>query len=220
MLRGMRIGVIGSGLTGGKLGTVFARAGHEVVFSYARSTAKLETLAEAAGATARAGSPAEAVRGADAVLLAVHWNRIDDVLAQTGALAGKTLITCSLPMSADDSQLVVGLKTSGAETLAAKLPRARVVSAFSTVPSEVLFAVFAARQKKTRPDLVYCGDHKGSKSTAAELIRDAGFNPVDLGGLTLARYVEPFSLLAAQIAYEGLHGPALAYRFEHLKERN
>ncbi len=31
----MRIGILGSGLMGGKLGTLFARAGHEVVFSYA-----------------------------------------------------------------------------------------------------------------------------------------------------------------------------------------
>lgn len=28
----MRIGILGSGLMGGKLGTLFARAGHEVVF--------------------------------------------------------------------------------------------------------------------------------------------------------------------------------------------
>ena len=45
----MRIGILGSGLMGGKLGTIFARAGHEVVFSYARSRDKLETLAAEAG---------------------------------------------------------------------------------------------------------------------------------------------------------------------------
>jgi len=38
----MRIGILGSGLMGGKLGTIFARAGHEVVFSYARSEQKLK----------------------------------------------------------------------------------------------------------------------------------------------------------------------------------
>lgn len=37
----MRVGILGSGLMGGKLGTLFARAGHEVVFSYARSKEKL-----------------------------------------------------------------------------------------------------------------------------------------------------------------------------------
>jgi predicted dinucleotide-binding enzyme len=82
-----------------------------------------------------------------------------------------------------------------------------------------LFAVFAARRNKTRPDLVFCGDNKTAKRTAARLIRDVGFNPVDVGRLSLARYVEPFSLLAAEIAYEGKGGPQLAYRFEHHKTK-
>ncbi|MGZ3332700.1 MAG: NAD(P)-binding domain-containing protein [Gemmatimonadaceae bacterium] len=34
----MRIGILGSGRMGGKLGTIFARAGHDVVFSYARTS--------------------------------------------------------------------------------------------------------------------------------------------------------------------------------------
>ena len=45
----MRVGFLGSGLMGGKLGTLFARAGHEVVFSYARSRKKLEGLAPTPG---------------------------------------------------------------------------------------------------------------------------------------------------------------------------
>ena len=39
----------------GKLGTIFARAGHDVVFSYARSEGKLKKLARDAGPNARAG---------------------------------------------------------------------------------------------------------------------------------------------------------------------
>ena len=37
----MRVGILGSSLMGGKLGTIFARAGHEVVFSYARTLEQL-----------------------------------------------------------------------------------------------------------------------------------------------------------------------------------
>ena len=40
----MRVGIFGSGLMGGKLGTIFARSGHEVVFSYARYTEPLALL--------------------------------------------------------------------------------------------------------------------------------------------------------------------------------
>ena len=199
---------------GGKLGTLFARAGHEVVFSYARTSKKLEKLAREARGKARAGTPAEAAQDADALLLAVHWSRVDDVLQQAGPVAGKVIVSCSLPMNADDTALVIAHTSSGAEELAKKAPNARVVAAFGTVPSEVLFDVFDARRKATKPSLLYCGDESKSKKVAAQLIGDVGFDPVDAGPLRIARYTEPFTLLIARLAYEGKKGPQLAYRFE------
>jgi predicted dinucleotide-binding enzyme len=210
----MRIGILGSGLMGGKLGTLFARAGHEVVFSYARSEQKLKRLARESQGSAQAGTPADAARDSDALLLAVHWSRVDDVLKQAGDLSGKVILTCSLPMNADDTGLVIAHTSSGAEALAKKLPQAHIVSAFGTVPSEVLFGVFNARRRQNRPSLVYCGDDEGAKDAAATLIRDVGFDPVDAGPLRIARYLEPFTLLIGQLAYEGEEGPELAYRFE------
>ena len=210
----MRVGILGSGLMGGTLGTIFARAGHDVVFSYARSKQKLEKLAREAKGKARAGTPAEAAHDADALLLAVHWSRVDDVLRQVGDVSGKVIVSCSLPMNADDTDLVIAHTSSGAEELAKKAPKARVVSAFGTVPSEVLFDVFERRRNASKPSLVYCGDEPKSKKTAAELIRDVGFDPVDAGPLRVARYTEPFTLLIARLAYEGKGGPELAYRFE------
>jgi len=210
----MRIGILGSGLMGGKLGTLFARAGHEVVFSYARSERKLKQLAREAQGNAKAGTPGEAAREADALLLAVHWSRVDDVLKQAGDVSGKVIVSCSLPMNADDTDLVIAHTSSGAESLAKKVRRAHVVSAFGTVPSEVLFGVFAAKRKASRPSLVYCGDDAAAKQLTAGLIRDVGFDPVDAGPLRIARYTEPFTLLIARLAYEGEGGPELAYRFE------
>jgi len=199
---------------GGKLGTLFARAGHDVVFSYARTQGKLARLARAAGPNARAGTPADAAGGADAVLLAVHWSRVDDVLAQAGRLAGTVVVTCSLPMNADDTDLVLAHGTSGAEALAKKRPEARVVSAFGTVPSEVLFGAYERRRRKRRPSLLYCGDDRRARNVAVRLIADVGFEAVDAGPLRMARNLEPFTLLIAQLAYEGKGGPELAYRFE------
>jgi predicted dinucleotide-binding enzyme len=210
----MRIGILGSGLMGAKLGTIWARVGHEVVFSYARSERKLQRLAREAQGDARAGTPGEAAREADALLLAVHWSRVNDVLKQAGDLSGRVIVTCSLPMNAGNTGLVIARTSSGAEALAKRVPRARVVAAFGTVPSEVLFGVFAARRRSRRPSLVYCGDDARSKNIAAGLIRDVGFDPVDAGPLRIARYTEPFTLLIAQLAYEGAAGPELAYRFE------
>ena len=88
----MRIGILGSGLMGSKLGTIFARAGRDVVFSYSHSERKLKRLAREAKAHAQAGTP-EATLGADAMLLAVHWSRVDDVLKQAGDLSGRVIIS-------------------------------------------------------------------------------------------------------------------------------
>src|ERR1700733_5776219 len=123
----MRIGILGSGLMGGKLGTLFARAGHEVTFSYARSQKKLERLAREAGKSARAGTPADAAQNADALLLAVHWLQLNHVLRQAGDLDGQVIITCSLPVNEATTELVIGRTSSGAEELAKRLPRARIV---------------------------------------------------------------------------------------------
>jgi len=175
-------------------------------------------LARDAKGKARAGTPREAAQEADAVLLAVHWSRIEDVLNQAGDLSGKVIVTCSLPMNDDNTELVVAHTSSGAQELAKMIPKARVVAAFNTVPSEVLFGVYEAKRKASRPSLVYCGDDESGKGVAAELIRDVGFNPVDAGPLRVARYTEPFALLVAQLAYEGKGGPELAYRFERFRK--
>lgn len=119
----MRIGILGSGLMGGKLGTIFARAGHDVVFSYSHSERKLKRLAREAHGQARAGTPREAVLDADAVLLAVHWSRVNDVLKQAGDLSGKVIVSCSLPMNADDTRLVIAHTSSGAEALARRFEK-------------------------------------------------------------------------------------------------
>src|SRR3954470_16183627 len=209
----MKIGILGSGLMGAKLGTIWARAGHDVIFSYSHSDRKLKCLARDAGHGARAGTVTEAAQEPDAVLFSVPWDRFDDVLAQAGDLAGRVVVTCSLPSKGDGSMsLLVGHTTSGAEELAKRIPKARVVQAFSTVPSEVFFAVYAKRRRKARPTVVYGGDDRKAKKIAAELIADVGFEPVDIGALEMARYTEPFTMIIAQQAYETKRGPALAYR--------
>src|SRR5436190_24358837 len=109
----MRIGILGSGLMGGKLGTIFARAGHDVIFSYSHSQRKLKRLAREAGGHARAGMPREAALIADALLLAVYWSRVKDVLKMVGGLVVKVIISCSLPMKANGTALDLVHTSSG-----------------------------------------------------------------------------------------------------------
>ena len=74
------------------------------------------------------------------------------------------------------------------------------------------------RRARRRPSLLFCGDDHNAKKIAARLIRDVGFGPVDAGPLRVARYLEPFWLAVAQLAYEGNEGPDVAYRIERFRK--
>src|SRR5207245_11149683 len=106
-----------------------ARAGHDVVLSYSRSQRKLKRLAREAQGHARAGTPRQAALHADARLLAVHWSRVDAVLKQAGDLSGKVIVTCSLPMNANDTALAVAHTSPGADASAEKVRKGHVASA-------------------------------------------------------------------------------------------
>lgn len=211
----MKIGILGSGLMGAKLGRIWAACGHNVTFAYARDPSKLDRLARDAGGAS--GSVAEAVDDADAVLLAVHWSRIHDVLDQAGELAAIIVLNCCVPLDDSNTDLVVGTSTSGAEELAALRPKARWVSCFNTSPSESFEPVFGSRDDAPRPHLLVYGDDAGAKEVASALIRDVGFEPLEAGGLRTARFVEPFAMVTAELAYGQPGGPALTYRFEKLR---
>lgn len=202
----MNIGIVGSGLMGSALGTVWAQRGHQVSFSYSRDRHKLEALARQTGA--RAATPAEAVASADAVLLAVTWKQLDNALAQAGSLSNKILLSCMLPMTADDSALALGFNTSGAEELAQRT-QARVIGTFNSVWSDVIRA--QRDYAGARPSMFYVGDDAAAKRTAETLIRDAGFEPVDVGELKAARLLEPFGLLMGQMGFAV--DPQVAYQF-------
>ena len=90
---------------------------------------------------------------------------------------------------------------------------------FRLLPRSAGSACERPSARQAEASLVYCGDDESGKGVAAELIRDMGFDPVDAGPLRIARYTEPFSLLVAQLAYEGKGGPELAYRFERFREQ-
>jgi len=207
----MRIAILGSGNMGGTLGQLFAGAGHAVTFSYSRDPAKLERFARASGPRARAATPAEAVRDADAVLLAVLWQQMPHVLRLAGSLRGKVLIDCSNPLTRSDDALAVGHRASGAELVARRARGALVVKAFNTTPVELLRA--GVRVLREQPAVPYCGNDARAKRVAARLIRQLGFEPVNCGSLVSARYLEPLAMLVGELAYNQGRRPEVGLRF-------
>lgn len=194
----MRIGIIGAGNIGSGLGNLFAKNGHEVMFSYSHDPKKIQRVANEAGANAQSGTPEQAARFGDVVVLAVGWGAVIDALKAAGSLDGKILISCVNPLTPDYSGLVVGTTTSGAEEIAKLVPGAHVVEAFLNVFAGILHSgtmLFGADV----PSVFYCGDDAGSKATVAKLITEIGLEPVDSGPLKNARFVEPTAMLILQL---------------------
>src|SRR5437588_8429924 len=71
----LKIATIGAGREGGALGTLFAKAGHAVMFS-SRHPEQLNDLVASAGPLAKAGTVAEAIGFADVVLLVVPYTAV------------------------------------------------------------------------------------------------------------------------------------------------
>ncbi|WP_118135909.1 NADPH-dependent F420 reductase [Oceanicella sp. SM1341] len=211
----MEIGILGSGRMGAAIGTIWAACGHRVTFSYARSPAKLERLA--AGCGGNSDSVAGTVAACEVLLLAVHWSRIGDVLDQAGPLDGRIVLNCCVPLDTADRELVLGTTTSGAEELARRRPAARWVSCLNTVPSECFAPAFRARGSGPAPQVLTCADDSAAAGVAGALIRDLGFEPLAAGGLRGARFVEPFAMVTAELAYGQPGGAALTYRFSKLR---
>ncbi len=176
----MRVGIVGSGRIGGNAGKLFARAGHEVMFSFSRDPAKLEALAAGAGHDARVGTPSEAARFGEAVMLSVPWAIVDEALVAAGPLGGKVLIDTTNQFTRGGlAELPGGL--SAAEFNARRASGARLVKAYNTLTAGFQ-AEAARRPAPERVAMFFAGEDEEAKGIVAGLIRDSGFEPVDVGG--------------------------------------
>ena len=195
----MKIGVFGSGNVGSALGKIWAKNGHEIMLS-SRHPEKLKGLMESIGKNACFGLPAEAARYGEVVVLSVPWTQAADALKSAGPLKGKVLIDCTNPLKPDMSGLAVGYTTSAAEEVAKMVPGAKVVKAFNTTFAAVMHSpsrMFGSQ----RATGFYCGDDDSAKAVVSGLIRETGLEPLDVGPLMCARYLEPLAMLAMQIAF-------------------
>jgi predicted dinucleotide-binding enzyme len=178
------IGVVGAGRIGGNAARLLARAGHDVTVSFSRDAERLQALATEIGA--RAGTPIEAAQ-ADVVLLSVPWTMVDAALAETGPLDGKIVIDTTNQFGADGwEELPEGL--TAAQFNQRRMPGARLVKSFNTLTSA--FQASEAGRPDPRVVLFLCGDDAEAKAIVAGLIRDAGFEPADVGDLADAAVME------------------------------
>jgi predicted dinucleotide-binding enzyme len=182
----MRIAILGAGNVGQTLGQRFVAAGHSVTYAVRNpADAKYAALGPAARPVA------EAVQGAELVLLATPWAAAEAALAGAGSLAGKILVDATNPIG-PGFVLTHGRDDSGAEQVARWAPGARVVKAFNTIGREVMAnPEFGGRAAV----LWICGDDATATAAVSGLASEIGFEPLVLGPLARARVMEPAALL-------------------------
>jgi len=177
----VRIAILGAGHVGSTLGRLWHAAGHDVTFA-ARDAARPRALAAELGERAHAASVADAVAGAEVVLLAVPGPAVTDVLPAAGPLDGPVMI---------DAANSFGQQQVTLRSLAGAFPRARWVRAFNSLSASIL----ADDNHRKPPWVVFLSGDEEAKPVVAQLIRDAGFDPVDLGGIDDSRLQDPGSAL-------------------------
>jgi 8-hydroxy-5-deazaflavin:NADPH oxidoreductase len=192
----IRIGVIGSGNVGAAIGRVWANAGHQVMFA-SRNLEHDKQLAASIGATAHAGTPAEAAAFGDVLLFAVPYGALPDLgKALAGSIKGKVIIDACNPFPQRDGAIATRAREQGAGVVSAELlPGARIVRAFNAIGASRMGQVHEEPGKVGMP---IAGDDKAAIEVASRLIREIGFEPVLVGGTDKGKYLVPGTPLAGE----------------------
>jgi predicted dinucleotide-binding enzyme len=188
----MRIGIIGAGMIGSTLAKLWVGAGHEVRLA-SRHPEALEPLVTKLGARATAGTPAEAAAFGDVVMVTVPVKAIPELARELAPLlAGKVVLDTGNAYAQRDGSAAreaTSHPQGSAGWAAAMFPKARWVKAFNSVYYKTLEK--EAHRAGDRIGIPLAGDDRDAVETAAELVRDAGFDPVFVGGLARGREFQP-----------------------------
>ena len=187
------IAVIGTGDVGSALGPEFAAQGHTIVYgSREPERDKVTELVEKTGELASATTPADAAAQADIVLLAVPGLMVEEITKSLGDLSGKIIIDPTNPLERRMNRLEHAVDTSNAEIIQAAAPGAYVVKAFNTLNWKTMIDPVSAGGPVSIP---LVGDNGRAKKKVAELVSGMGLEPIDVGPLRDARWVEGMLIL-------------------------
>lgn len=184
--KGLRIGVIGSGNVGGTIGTLWVKAGHEVMFS-SLDIEHDRKLAAGIGAGARAGTPKEAAAFGEVLFFAVPYAALPGLGRDLAAvIKGKIVLDACNPIPRRDGDMAKAALAKGTGVASPELlPGARIVRAYNEVGYVRMRD--EAHRAGERLGIPLAGDDPQAVKTAVRLVRDAGHEPVVVGGLARAR---------------------------------
>lgn len=182
----LKIGIIGTGRIGGALAEHWAKAGHQLMIS-SRHPEQLQPLAERLGPKVSVGTPAQAAAFGDVLLISVPYAALPQVGRDHSAqMRGKIVLETGNPIASRDGDMAQAARLKGTGVASAEfLPGVRLVRAFTSVPHTAVLA--EAHRSGERVGVPLAADDAHAMRMAERLVRDAGFDPVVVGGLAKAR---------------------------------
>lgn len=203
----MSIAIIGAGNVGMALGTALTQRGERVVFGVP-DPQKYQKAVEGLGVLARITSAGEAIAAGDVVILAVPYSAVPAIAQSVSDWQSKILVDATNPLAAGLAGLTIGTTTSAAEELAKLARGARVVKAFNTTGAENMAD---SRYAGGSPWMPVCGDDADARQKVLALATLIGFDAVDCGPLSAARYLEPFAMTWIHLAFKQGMGRKFAF---------
>jgi predicted dinucleotide-binding enzyme len=192
------IAVIGTGNVGAALGPEFAAQGHTIVYGHREPAREdVQALVARTAGNASVELPADAVVGADMVVLAVPGTSAVEITEGLGDLTGKILIDPTNPISREGGQMshAVPPGSSNGELIQAAAPGAFVVKAFNTLNWQQMVNPETAGGPIT---IMLAGDNAEAKARVAELVRGMDLDVVDVGGIHYAHVLEGMLIMWAE----------------------
>ncbi len=189
----MATAIIGTGRIGSAIARQLASGG-EALHLTSADEQSAQRLAEAIGDSAvGAVDNRSALQGTDAVILALRFPVLKDVIDEIAdALGDKLLVVASNPVAVDAQGKIVRLLAAGqssGETIARWLPTgARLTIAFGTMSADLFEA---SSNRSTEPAVsFYATDDDRGDHEIERLIRTAGFEPMRIGGVNQSSRLE------------------------------
>jgi 8-hydroxy-5-deazaflavin:NADPH oxidoreductase len=189
----MTTAIIGTGGIGSAIARQLASGGEALRLSSADKQSARSLAAAIGGTAVVAVDNRGALQGADAVILALRFSVLRDVVDEIAdALADKSLVVPSNPVGLDAQGRVVRLLPEGqssGEVVAGWLRRGvRLAMAFGTMSAD-LFESSSNRSPEPAV-LFYVTDDDRGNEEVERLIRTAGFEPMKVGGVKQSTRLE------------------------------
>lgn len=181
----VRIAIIGTGNVGQALDAQLSKH-HDVLFGSRKPSGERQYTYD------------KACERGEVIILAVPFPFLDDAIGLCANVDGKIILDATNPIREDFSGLSLPEEGSAGERVQALAPKASVAKCFNTIGADVMRDPSAVG----KPVIPICGNDD-AVDIATTLAKDIGFEPLNCGGLTMARHVESWAWIWIQLAQGG-----------------